>query len=323
MIRKILAVTIATCLAGGTFTTVFADDTQTTTAGSVDKKVISETAGILPDSPFYDLERSIEQLQLAITKSQDTLASLKAELAAERAAEAAAMTDSEKVELAEQAAKESMKLFASSAQHINKAIEAKDEAAKTMELLNHSYSESQQLLETILLKAPKESREAIETALNEQDETIAAINGFYAAKSAFFDAKDQLEQMKRELKLAKKAGSPDAIQIAKEKVREAEALKDELEELKDSAESAKEEAETLAEQAEKSIESGWKHIEKANEKMTRIEEKASEAAVKIEEKKNEDKKKQLKEDKKEKEKIKEDLKKARKKAKEEAKKSEE
>lgn len=349
MIKKIIAIALGICLVGGTFATAYADEVQTadvtqtqnevttdevqtqnevTTVEvqnevTADEKVISETAGILPDSPLYSLEVKIEQLQIAITQSQEKLASMKAEFAVERAAEAIVMTNEEEDELAEKATNEYLKMLASSAAHINKAIQAKEDAVETMDALNDSYKNSEQILSALLSKVPDEAKAAIENALNEQDKTIAAINSFYAAKKAFFEAKDQLKEAKQELKLAREGGSPEAIQIAEEKVKETEALKDELEELKDAAELAKEEVKNLTEQAEKSIESGFKNIEKANEKMDKLEEKASQKAQKLEEKQIKENLKQIEKDKKEEEKLSKEIKKAEEKARVEAQKLEE
>lgn len=281
MLKKIISIALAISLVGGTSAFVYADDTSavnevtTVNEDTVNVKEVNDLAGVLPDSPFYSLELKIEKLQTEIIHSQAYLAELKAKFAIERAAEAVIMTNAEEDALAAEAAEKYVKLFASSAKHINKAIEAKADAVKILESLNESYSDSGQLLETILEKAPEDTKEAIQTALEQQDKTIGAVNDFYAAKLAFFAAKEQLKVAKIELKIAREGGGPETIQIAEEKVKEAEALQDELEELKNTAESAKEEVENLADQADKKIEAGMKQIEKANEKLDKLNEKAS------------------------------------------------
>lgn len=236
----------------------------------VDKKEIEDSAGVLPDSLFYSIERGIEQLQLAITQSEEKLAALKSQFATERAAEAVIMTNEDEEELANEATAEYMELLASAAQHINNAIEAKDEAVQTLETLNESYKASEKILKTMLEKVPEDARIAIESALNEQDKMLAAVNGFYVAKEAFFLAKELFDQAKKELEAAKKSGDAEAIRIAEEKVKAAETLKDTLEGLKHAADSAKEEVKRIVEQAEKGIELGMEQIEKANEKMEKI-----------------------------------------------------
>ncbi|EQB89660.1 hypothetical protein M918_19655 [Clostridium sp. BL8] len=191
---------------------------QTTeTSTPVNQEEIEESAGVLPTSIFYKLEIAIENLQLAITQSEEKLAALEAKLATERAAEAAIMVSEGEDELANEAAAEYTEMLASAAQHINNAIEAKDEAVKTLEALNEAYSKSEEILRTILEKAPEESKLAIENALNEQDKTITAINGFYAAKTAFFDAKEQFKLAQEELQAARKSGDAEAIRLARRK----------------------------------------------------------------------------------------------------------
>ncbi|MEL7656795.1 MAG: hypothetical protein AAGU75_12905 [Bacillota bacterium] len=67
MMKKMLAIALAICLVGGTYAVAYADDAQTVNEAqtgnevTVDEKVIDDTAGILPDSPFYSLELKIEQ----------------------------------------------------------------------------------------------------------------------------------------------------------------------------------------------------------------------------------------------------------------------
>lgn len=308
MMKKMISIALAISLIGGASAFTYADDTldvneiTTVSEDTADEQKVTDLAGILPDSPFYSLERKIEQLQIEITKSQEYLAALKAKFAAERAAESIIMADAEEDELAEEAANEYVRLFASSAKHINKAIEANEDAIKIMESLNESYSDSRQLLETILERVPDESKETIQNAFDEQDKTVTAINDFYAAKTAFFAAKEQLKVAKLELKVAREGGGPEAIQIAEDKVKEAEALKDELEEIKDAAESATEEVENLAVHAERRIQKGLKQIDIANAKLDRLDEKASKEAQKLEEKTAKELGKQLEKDKKDEEK---------------------
>ncbi|MFZ5645105.1 MAG: DUF5667 domain-containing protein [Bacillota bacterium] len=282
---------------------------------------IKDTAGVLPNSHFYSIERRIEQLQIAITQSEEKLAAVKAQLATERAAEAAIMADQGKEELAGRATAEYMEVLASAAEHINNAIEAKNEAAQTLNALNEAYRRSEDILKIMIEKAPEGARGAIESALNEQGKAIAAVNGFYAAKNAFFAAKKQLEEAKRELEAAKRSGDEEAIRVAEEKVRNAEALKDELEALKDSADSAKEEVKRLAEKANKEIELGTKQVEKASREIEKLEEKASDNEKKIKEKAIKAEEKEREKAKKEEEKAREEIKKSEEKAREKAEKA--
>jgi hypothetical protein len=62
-------------------------------------------------------------------------------------------------------------------------------------------------------------------ALANQDKTVAAIAGFHAAKQALFAVKNDLEQAKKELEAARKAGDQVAILTAEQRVRVAEAKK--------------------------------------------------------------------------------------------------
>lgn len=84
----------------------------------------------MPTSLFYSIERGIEQLQIAITQSEEKLAELKANFATERVAEAVIMTNEGEDELGKEAADDYMKMLASAAEHINNAIEAKNEAVQ-------------------------------------------------------------------------------------------------------------------------------------------------------------------------------------------------
>jgi hypothetical protein len=332
MKKNVIALILATYLTsiGGTVyasgaTTIDLNqyNQQVNEAVALGEKEIEDSAGILPNSYFYSIELGIEKLQLAITKSQEKLAALKAELATERAAEAVIMANEGEEELASEAVADYMDMLASAAEHINNAIEAKDEAVQTLETLNESYKKSEQILKSVLEKAPEESKLAIENALNQQDKAIAAVNGFYAAKAAFFDTKKQLEEVKKKLEVAKKSGDAAAISAAEEKVKAAETLKDELEQLKDAADSAKEEVKHLAEQAEERVKLGLKQIEKANDKIEKVEEKASENKEKLEEKEKKVDEKSKEEAKKAEEKVREEAKKADEKSREVAKKEEE
>ncbi|MBC2722267.1 MAG: hypothetical protein HGJ97_06240, partial [Desulfosporosinus sp.] len=242
MRKKIATMTLAIFLTGVTGN-VYANSDVTTSSNSVTSndgvlttvvslKEIEDSAGVLPDSNFYSLERKIEELQIAITQSEEKLAKLMSQFATERAAEAVIMANEGEVELVSIATDEYVKMLASATAHINNAIKAKDEAVQTVENLNESFKRSEEILQTILDKVPEEAKDAIENALNNQDKEIAAVNGFYAAKDAFFAVKKEFEKAKQELEVAKKTGDAEAIKNAEQKVEEAEALKNELEELK-------------------------------------------------------------------------------------------
>lgn len=324
MKQKIAAVALAVYLTGG-FGTAYANPNIVKSGEEVVVSIetIEDSAGVLPNSVFYGLERKIEALQIAISKSEEKLAALKAQYATERAAEAVIMINEGEAVLASEASDEYMAMLASATEHINHAIEDKNEAVKTLETLNEAYRRSEQILNTILENAPEDARAGIENALDEQDKAISAINGFYAAKAAFFAAKDKLREAKGELKAAKRSGDPEAIRAAQEKVKTAEASKDELEALKDSAESAKEEVKNLKKQVEKRIKLGMKQIDKVNEKMEKIEEKSFEKVKKSEEKAKKLEEKETEKKIREEEKAREPLRKAEEKARERAKKIEE
>jgi len=282
--KKIAAMVLAAFVAGVPGT-AFAGETALPTPAveinqvtapqeQVSIKEIRNSAGVLPDSLFYSLERELEELRLLITKSEERLSALKAQYATERASEAVMMVNEGEQELARAAADEYMKMLDSAAKHINAAIKVSDESEKTLASLNEAYKRSEEILKTSLAETPEETRVTIES--------------FFAAKAAFFAAKDQFMEAKRELKAARKSGDPEAIRVAEEKVRAAEALKDELEAAKDAVEPLKDELEAvknavkpaqkevkqLTKQGEKRIELGTKHIEKANKKMEKVEEKA-------------------------------------------------
>ncbi|GAA0077425.1 hypothetical protein UT300005_18030 [Clostridium sp. CTA-5] len=312
------------------------EESGTTTEDTTDNESeikqedISNSAGILPNSHFYKIERGIEKLQLSITKNEEEIAALKAKFATERAAEAVVMTNQGEDGLASKALDNYIELLSSATEHINNAIETKDKAVQKLEDLNEAYQKSEDILKTILEKAPEDSKLAIENALNEQDKAIAAVNGFYAAKNAFFSAKEQLEEAKKQLEEAKKSGDVALISSAEEKVKEAEALKDELEGLKDAANSSKEEIKKLSKQAEKEIKDGMKEIKKANDKIEKVEgkesdkkEKAIEGTKQTEEKAKKEEEKLREANKKAEEKAREDARKLQEKVKEEVKKTEE
>lgn len=123
------------------------------------------------------LERAIEDLQLAITSSEQNLAELKAQYALERAAEAVVMVNEGEEELANQATSEYVEMLAAATEHLNKAIEAKDEAVQTLETLNEAYKNSEELLTTVLEKTPEDTQVALEAVLVEQDKALTAGQG--------------------------------------------------------------------------------------------------------------------------------------------------
>lgn len=264
---------------------------------------IENTAGILPDSMLYGLERALERLQLAITNSENRLATLQAKFAMERATESVVMTKKGSHELAEKAAKEYQETLAAATEHLNKAIEASATADKALAAVSKAYTNSELVLKTVLGKAPESAKLKWEKVLAHQDLTIAAVAEFYEAKANFFDAKEALDVAKQNLKAARESGDATAILLAEDKVRLAELEKDRLEAVKDELEVAKEEAKHLIEAAEKAIEQADHKLEKANEAMDKAEEKAAKDAEKAAEK------------------AQEQLKKADEKAKEEAKKA--
>jgi len=321
--RKIATMTLALVLTAGVGNvyansdvtepnTVTNNDEVLTTVVSL--KEIENSAGVLPDSNFYSLERQIEELQIAITKSDEKLAKLMSQFATERAAEAAVMANQGEGELQNKATAEYAQMLSSATKHINNAIKAKGEAVQTLENLNESYKKSEEILNTILDTVPDEAKGAIQKALDNQNKEIATVNGFYAGKDAFFAIKKELEKAKQELEATKKTGDSEAIAKAEQKVKEAEALKDELEKLKDAADFQKEEVKHLVEQAKKSIKSGFKQVDKANEIMQKVEEKALENQKRTNEK-------SIEEMKKAEEKAREEVKKAEEKAREETKKA--
>jgi chromosome segregation ATPase len=285
MKKKIVVIALLVVFFTGVFGTAYAD-TSDTSAGAVmitevKQKEIGDSAGVLPDSHFYQLERKLEQLKLAITKSEEKLAVLKAKYANERACEAVIMTNKGKVEFANQATAEYIKLLASATKHINTAIEVKEETVQIIEVLNESHKTSEEMIKIVLDKTPVDSKTAIESTLAEQDKALVAVNEFHAAKEAFFQAKEQFKQAKQELKVAKKSGDAEAIKIAADKVKQAESLKDELESKKDAAEFSKEQVECLFRQAEKGIKLGMDQIEKANKEMDKVKEKAEKEQAKL------------------------------------------
>ncbi|KJS48548.1 DUF5667 domain-containing protein [Desulfosporosinus sp. BICA1-9] len=250
MRKKIAAMTLAIFLTGATGN-VYANSDVTSMPGTatsndqvlttvVSLKEIEESAGVLPDSNFYSLERRIEELQIAITRSEEKLAQLMAQFAIERAAEVVLMANKGEEELVSKATDEYVKMLASATAHINNAMRAKDEAVQTVANLNESYKRSGEILNTILDKVPEEAKGAIENALGNKDKEIAAVNVFYATKEAFLAVKKELEKAKQRLEVAKKTGDAEAIKNAEQKVKEAEALKNELEELKDATDFSKE-----------------------------------------------------------------------------------
>lgn len=317
MKKTIAAITLAVYLTGGALGTVYANEASTSTTNQViidvttpstgsenavqtENKVVldenvKDSAGILSTSPFYSIERGIEQLQIAITKSQEKLALLKARIANERAAEAVVLASEGKEELADEATVEYIKMLALAANHINNAIESKDNAVKTLENINEAYSNSQELIKSLLLNASKYTKVVIETTLDDQDKAISAVNAFYTTKKAFFQAKDEFKLAQIELQAAKKSGDAAAIKLAEEKVRTAEGVKDELEAIKDAAELAKEEVKSLDEQAKKIIKSGIKQIEKADKQIDKVNEKVNDDKdEKITEDENKEKDKEIK-----------------------------
>ena len=264
---------------------------------------IENTAGILPDSMLYGLERALERLQLAITSSENRLATLQAKFAMERASESVIMTTKGSHELAEKAAKEYQDTLAAATEHLNKAIEASATADKALAAVSKAYTNSELVLKTVLEKAPESTKLKWEKVLAHQDLNIEAVEKFYTAKVNFFAAKEEFEAAKKALAAARKSGKDAEILAAEVALETAELEKNRLEAIKDELEVAKEEIKQIIEDAEKALEQADQQLEKANEAMDKAEEKSAKDAEKAAEK------------------AQEQLKKADEKAKEEAKKA--
>lgn len=201
---------------------------------------MENTAGTLPDSLLYGLERALERLQLAITRSQDRLATLQANHAMERVAESVVMTNKGSHALAEKAAKEYQETLAAATEHLNKAIEAAGKADKALAAVSKAYKNGELVLRTVLEKTPESAKLKWENVLARQDLTIEAVAKFYEAKGDFFAAKEDFEAAKKALAVARKSGDDALILAAEAVVESAELEKDRLEALKDEADVAKE-----------------------------------------------------------------------------------
>lgn len=196
-----------------TVTTEGENAVQTQSGVVADENVIKDLAGILPNSFFYSIERGIEQLQIAITQSQEKLAALKAQFATERAAEAVVMTNEGEEELAIKATAEYIKMLASATEHINNAIEAKEEvkgiveqAEKRIESGMKQIEKADEKMEKVQEKASEDAKKIEEKAKKEKDKEIEK-------------AKKEEEKSREEMKKSEEKAREEAKKAA-EKARE-------------------------------------------------------------------------------------------------------
>lgn len=246
MFKRVLATAVAlTVLA--TVGTAFADTAPAPDAVEIEAEA---AAGVTPDSRLYGLERALERVRLSLSRSEEKLAELEANLAVERAAEAAVMVKKAKPELAGKAAAEHVKSMAAASAHLKKVKDESRGAKKAVDALGTAQKKSQAVLAGVLEKAPESAREALQQALANQEKSVQA----HTAKAAFFVAKAELTLALDELKEARKTGHEAAIVAAEAKVKAAQVKKADLESLKNAAEKIDAEITAEVDQADKAPE---------------------------------------------------------------------
>lgn len=271
--KKLLVVLISICMIFAFSNPALATE-QTATDESL--VVVEETAGITPDSFLYELERLIERIQLSITQSEERLALLQAELALERAAEAALMIAGDNQELANQVTEEYKLSLEAAAAHLTAAIEAADQAVVVKDQVIEAIKSSSEIY-NVNAQDVADLEGALSEVMQIQDEVVTSIAAFYIAKENFFAAKAELAEARKALNEARKSGDPAMIEELEARVQALEAKKDELEQIKDIAEDMKETLEGQFEVVEELLEIAEENIEEANDIMDDLEESIKEA----------------------------------------------
>ena len=123
-------------------------------------------AGSARDSPFYALDRALENLQLRLTKGHIAKAQLRLKFAEERLAEAKKLIEQNKIELAEATIDDYESELSAVQNEILKASELGEDVDEILQQVNSTTSKHTIVLKSFLEQAPSTANPAIMHALN-------------------------------------------------------------------------------------------------------------------------------------------------------------
>ncbi|MFZ5626559.1 MAG: DUF5667 domain-containing protein [Bacillota bacterium] len=192
----------------------------------------SAEAGVTPDSWLYPLERFLEQLQLAITFSEQAKAELLATLAQERMAEAETMQAAGKYDLAVKATAD----LVTTVQTLeNMQTQLPAEVATTISpKIQEVKQQSVDTLNQVLAKTPDEARDNLEDV----KDRLELIKEFVSSHKELQQAKQEVKAAEKALNEAINTSNPEAIEKAQENLQETQ---DKLNEATEKQAEAKEE----------------------------------------------------------------------------------
>lgn len=267
------------------------------------------SSGLTPSSPFYFLERISEGIGTFFTFGDLKKAKRYVELAAERVAEAQAVTEEGKPEKAEKALKRYEVQLEKALIKVEEARDKGKDVEKVAETVAKATSKHLTVLEDVLEKVPKQAEEAIIKALEKSKnghitalKALAGENPDKAVEINIDSAKDRLEKAKQEANSKNKEKTEQALkdyedlQAALEEIRGKDKLLaalvseeriediEDLDEIEDEVEDISAETENKAKEAKSRItekqKSSLSDLAKEDaEKATEINLKAAEARL--------------------------------------------
>lgn len=207
---KLLSIALSTALAVTTPGLTWAAETVFTPPAIQQ----SAEAGVTPDSWLYPLERFLEQLQLAITFSEQAKAELLATLAQERMAEAKTMQAAGKYDLAVKATAD----LVTTVQTLeNMQTQLPAEVATTISpKIQEVKQQSVDTLNQVLAKAPDEARDNLEDV----KDRLELIKEFVSSHKELQQAKQEVKAAEKALNEAINTSNPEAIKKAQENLQE-------------------------------------------------------------------------------------------------------
>ncbi len=183
--------------------------------------------GMLPDSPFYFLKNWLEALGTLLTFDEAKKAERFLDLAERRLAEANALADKGKPEIAERAVERYREQLGRAMQ---KAEQAKARGVDTDELLERVSGRTlkhQEVLANVYEKAPEEAKEAIERAMESSlrghEESLKAISQ-EKREEVMERMRNQREEAQQKMQKARERGIPvpeiPVLEDIKEKIEQ-------------------------------------------------------------------------------------------------------
>ena len=164
--------------------------------------------GITPDNPFYFLDKWGETFGRLFAVGQQAKAAKQAEHAEERLAEAQAMANEGKDELAEEAAREYGALISEAAANLAAAAQGgEDTSAALADLVTKATGIHLTVLADVYQKVPEQAKPAIERAMTQSAQgQEAALNALGGTQREA--AEEQVEQAEEQLNILRQQGIP-------------------------------------------------------------------------------------------------------------------